>query len=285
LLLLPSLSQRNLSMQPTIRLSGLSLLLALAAAPTRAADRTVTLQPSQDASIFYMPPGPGLPNSAALADGSGPYLWVSVTAEGVVRRALVKFDVSAVPAGSVVKSATLTVRQTRARGEHNVALHRLLAAWSEGPASSSSGAGGATSAGDSTWLHRNFPGSLWTTAGGDFNPTASATQLLTQTTPASFSWTGQLPPGGGVSPGIVADVQLWVNTASANHGWILVGDETTVLNAKRLESRSAGIEADRPTLTVVFDSAPVANGDVPLPPWAIAMLGLTLLTMGWRARA
>ncbi len=259
-------------------LNTLWLTIALFTGTAVAADQTVTLIATRDASIYH-----GLPGSDTLADGSGPYLWTSVTAEGLVRRALLKFDLSAIPAGAVVRQVTLTLWESRSRGDHNIALHRLLANWGEGPANAGgSGAGAPAASGDSTWSHRIYPGTPWNTPGGEFDPVASAVQLV-GSADASYSWSGALPAGGGAAPRIVIDVQSWVNAPTGNHGWIMIGNETTPQNAKRFESRNSGFDVRKPQLTLVYsEPVVVAEGDVPLPAWALVMLASMLIASGWR---
>jgi hypothetical protein len=240
-------------------------LLAAAIAPARA--DSVVLTPAQDASIFA-----GTPTSDQQAEGSGDYLWLSTTAEGLVRRMLLRFDLSALPPGSVVRSARLVLFESRSRADHTVSVHRLLASWSEGPANAGgSGTGVPASAGDVTWRLRNFPGLPWQQPGGDFVPTASA-QALVSFPNQTYAW--------GDSPGLRADVQHWVDRAQDNHGWILIGDEVTPLSAKRFESRENATTVARPRLELVFDPPPLAtqDGDVPLPAWALLLLATGL---GW----
>jgi hypothetical protein len=238
-----------------------------------AADQTITVTAAQDTSIYF-----GTPGSATLSDGSGDYIWLSVTAEGLVRRALLKFDLSAVPPGAVIKQVSLKLYESRARDEHQVALHRLLAPWGEG-ASNAGGAGtGAPAApGDATWTHRFYPNTLWTVPGGDFDPVASAVQTVGFAN-QNYTWTASLPAGGGPVPRMLQDVQSWVNSVPDNHGWILIGAEGGLQNAKRFESRNNAVQINRPSLTVVFSPAEVAgqDSDVPLPFWALAMLAAGL---------
>lgn len=155
-----------------------------AGAPVRAADTTVTLTATQDTSIFF-----GTPASPTLADGSGDFLWVSVTAEGLGRRLLLRFDLSTIPPQSQVRQATLTLYESRSRDTHTVSVHRLLASWGEG-ASNAGGAGtGAPAApGDATWLHRFHLGTFWAQPGGDFDAQASAQQLVGLPN-QTYSWT------------------------------------------------------------------------------------------------
>ena len=246
---------------------------ALCGTTVRAAEQTFSTTALQDTSIFA-----GTPGSQNLADGSGDYLWLAVTAEGLNRRLLLQFDLAAVPPGSVVRQVTLTLYESRARDEHDVRVHRLLAPWGEG-ASNAGGAGtGAPAApGDATWVSRLHPGSPWATPGGDFEPTASAVQRVGFPN-TTYSWAAALP-ASGPAPRFVQDVQRWVDDAASNHGWILIGDEAGLQNAKRFESRNNAVAVNRPRLHLVYDLPP--DGEVPLPAWMLALLAAGI---GWRIR-
>jgi hypothetical protein len=50
----------------------------------------------------------------------------------------------------------------------------------------------------------------------------------------------------------LADVNAWLNDASSNYGWILIGEEGVKQSAKRYSSRESAEEADRPTLTIHY---------------------------------
>ena len=69
---------------------------------------------------------------------------------------------------------------------------RFLANWGEGTsnADANEGGGANSTTNDATWIHTFYPASLWTTAGGNFISTASATTLVRP---------GPLP-GGGCGP-------------------------------------------------------------------------------------
>jgi hypothetical protein len=243
-----------------------------------AADQTVTLEAVQDTSIFT-----GTPGAEGRADGSGDYLWLAVTAEGLNRRMLVKFDLGGVPSDAVVREVRVTLYESRARDEHDVALHRLLSSWGEG---ASNGGGQGTGAdaqpGDATWVSRFHPGVPWLAPGGDFDPVPSAVQRvgLPNTT---YTWSGVLPATGG-PPRIVSDVQGWVQNPASNHGWIFLGAESALQNAKRFESRNNAVPSLRPKLTVVYTPAAAGTdgADVPLPPWALLLLGAALLRLAMR---
>lgn len=131
-----------------------ALLCAAAPCQAQVTEPTVTITAQQDMSIHS-----GMPGSHLLADGSGDYLGLSVTAEGLVRRLLRHFDLSTLPAGAVVRQATLSLYESRARDEQVVAVHRLLAPWGEGASNAGgAGTGAAATPGDATWTQRFHPG-------------------------------------------------------------------------------------------------------------------------------
>lgn len=204
----------------------------------------------------------------AVSDGSGANIWTSVLASGTTRRALIRFDLSSIPAGSRVVSASLDFFVVRARDEHNTSLHRVLAAWGEGASNGGdAGVGAPAQPGDATWSHRIWPGTLWSQRGGDFVATVSAVRLV-GFGPASYTFDS--------SPALVADVQAWLQAPASNHGWMLIGDDQGIQNAKRLASRQSSTASARPTLVLSVQPAAPDSGDIPLPPWALALLAAGL---------
>jgi hypothetical protein len=233
-----------------------SLLLA----PLAGAAAELSFAPVADTSIFF---GAGFDS---VADGAGPHLWLAVTAGDFNRRALLRFDLSAIPSGSVVREVRLSLYESRARDQHSVSVHRLLAAWGEGLSNAgTSGAGAPATPGSATWSNRFHPGTPWAVAGGDFVADASAS-ISVGAPSERYTW--------GPTPGLQADVQTWVDNPSLNHGWVLIGVENVSQNAKRFESRENPTAANWPRLQVVYDPAQVvvADSDVPLPPWALALM-------------
>ena len=125
--------------------------------PTQAGPQVMQyrLQAVADTTIFANQGGDTAYD--ATSDGSGPNIWTSVLAAGVTRRALIRFDLSAIPTGSQVVSASLQLFVVRARDEHNLSLHRVLAPWGEGSSNGGdAGIGAPAQAGDATWSHRNW---------------------------------------------------------------------------------------------------------------------------------
>ncbi|MCA3133578.1 MAG: DNRLRE domain-containing protein [Rhodocyclaceae bacterium] len=231
---------------------------------------TATLPASADNTLFE--------DNASYSGGASPSLYVGSIASGSPRRALLRFDLSGIPPGSVVTAVTVSLTVTkaarRAAEDDPGRLHRLTAAWGEGASSTIGGAGDVATPQDATWRHRfygNPPGVArveWNTPGGDFVATPSAERNLGLGGPYVFTST----------PPLVADVQAWVNNPAGNHGWILFGSEGTEYTARQLDSREGGTGASRPTLTVEYTlgASPVDENDIPLPGWALCLLGAGL---------
>lgn len=250
------------------------LALCLLACLPPASGAEITLLPTQDASIYG-----GVPGYDNVADGSGTYLWTSVTAAGVARRALLRFDLSTIPAGAQVQAAQLSVYLSRLQAaDPQVRLHRINAPWTEGPANSGSqGHGAAATAGDVTWVNRSHPSLPWGQPGGDIDAQPSAS--------VNLGLSGEYQVWGPTAR-MVADVQGWVSNSASNHGWMLIGIETGSQNAKRFESRES-TPSVRPRLRVVYEPASqVSVDDIPVPGWALGLLGVALMgTLARRRRA
>ena len=199
--------------------------------------------------------------TGARANGAGRYMFVGKTAEGPtinLRRPLVQFDVSSIPAGSTVTQVYFTLYCSTAITSGPVTVHRCLAPWNEGTAAATctgnnEGCGASSNNGDSTWIHRVKPGTLWTNPGGDFDPIASDTKVVLGLDIAT-TW--------GTTPRMVADVQAWVDAPSSNNGWLLVGEEVADGGtAKRFNTRENTNVSTRPKLVVHFNP-PSNAGDM-----------------------
>lgn len=187
--------------------------------------------------------------SGDISNGSGDYLFtgrVSSTGAGAKRRGLVRFDLTGkIPPGSSIVSATLSMNMSKANsGANTVSLHNVTSSWGEGTsnANSQEGKGASATTGDATWIHRSFNTVLWTSPGGDFTPTASASTTVDNT--GKYQW--------GSTNQMVADVTSWYQNPSTNFGWIIVGDESAEGTSKRFDSRENPTSANRPGLTVSY---------------------------------
>jgi len=215
----------------------------------------IELQASKDNTLYQSSTG-------ALSNGAGSYFFAGTNAGGSIRRGLIEFDIAgSIPAGSTINSVSLVLSMSRTiAGPQPVSLHRVTREWGEGTSDAGGQEGGGTVAtdGDATWLHAVYDSGggsiLWTSAGGDFDPVASASEIVNL--PGTYTWT---------SAGMASDVQGWLDDDASNHGWALVGEEESSVTAKRFDSRENLMEANRPKLIVDFTPpaacAPDINGD------------------------
>ncbi|MGQ0629178.1 MAG: DNRLRE domain-containing protein, partial [Phycisphaerales bacterium] len=154
----------------SIATSAACILLAVLALPTFA-QQTITLSAVDDVTLFEEPTG-------FLANGAGRGIFAGRNGTGLIRRALLKFEVAgALPANAEVLSATLRLRLTRNNnGEQSVKLHRMQTSWGEGTSDAPGQEGGGTPShvNDATWIHRFYPNSLWARPGGDSESSAIA---------------------------------------------------------------------------------------------------------------
>lgn len=205
--------------------------------------------------------------AGGLSNGQGPYLYAGKTSRGQLRRGLIAFDLSSIPAGSVVTNVSLTLFTDLASGTSTVqSLHRTLATWGEGQSNAGNpgGAGDVARTNDATWLHRFYDTQSWVTAGGDFASIASASKTVAATGPVTWS-----------NGGLIADVQGWIN-GSTNAGWTILGAENSNGSAIRYYTRENADTTHLPTLVVTYTPAPAPAG--------AAVLGAGLLVTGRRRR-
>lgn len=230
-------------------------ILAGSLMTTAAADE-VTLPAAKDNTLAE--------NVVDNNNGAGFSLYSGSTSFNGLRRALLAFDVSSIPAGSKITSVSLELREINGlirNGEQDFSLHRITADWGEGT-SDGTGNGSLATAGASTWNANFFGSSTWDVAGGDFVPTPSATQNFNSTNVMVAS-----------TSGLVADVQDWLDNGS-NFGWALLGNEQTTETAWRFASSESTF--GQPMLTVTF---------VPIPEPASAILLVAALGCGlWELR-
>jgi hypothetical protein len=202
---------------------------------------SVTLSPNKDATLYQDPTG-------AYASGAGEHLFIGNNKQGLSRRALIAFDVAgSIPPGATIKGVSLTLTLSRTvAGAGTVELRRVLADWGEGASDASANEGGGTFAesGDATWIHRKYDTARWQSPGGDFSPEASADATVDGA--GAYTW-------GPTSP-LAADVQSWLDDPLSNFGWLLLGNESGNLTARRFDSRESLEVKDRPKLTIKFTS-------------------------------
>jgi len=198
---------------------------------------TANINPSKDNTLYEF----------VLADGDrsnalGVHFFAGMTAEAEIRRGVVAFDIAgSIPAGSTITSVSLSMNMSRTISDtRTVELHVLLADWGEGTsnADAQEGQGAPATPNDATWRHRFYNTIFWTTQGGDFSPTVSATQPVGDI--GQYIWS---------SAQMVADVQSWLNNPASNFGWLVLGDESAVPTSKRFDTRES---TSPPVLTIQY---------------------------------
>ena len=201
---------------------------------------TVNIPARRDVTLFE-------DNDGALANGAGTTFFVGNNSDNLRRRGVLHFDVVGnIPQGSIIFDSTLKLTQAGNVGNataQDYTVHTVGAEWFEGDVDAGDpGVDGAPSEdGEATWIHREFDATLWTTPGGDFDPTAHATTSVTG--PGDYSWADDL---------LDTDVQTWLDDGDNNFGWLILGDESQADTVKGFRSDEHGPLAERPRLQVVF---------------------------------
>lgn len=200
---------------------------------------SVTLTSVKDATLYE-------DDAGALSNGAGENMFAGRKGTGHSVRALVAFDVAGkVPEGKTLSGVQLRLTLTAASSSDTqpLRLHRVLADWGEGAtvAPGGGGGGGPVSPGGATWLHTFSPDQSWSQPGGDMEIAPSASVDVGGL--AAYEW--------GSTDQMVADVKMWLDDPSSDHGWLLVGDDATAV--KRFAARENANEAALPTLTLTFE--------------------------------
>jgi hypothetical protein len=165
-----------------------------------------------------------------------------------IRRALIAFDVASyVPAGATINSAQLVLVRTIGNSvARTIEMHGVLADWGEGASNASSGQGAASQPGDATWIHCFYPATTWSSPGGDFTSSISASQIVNG--PGTFTW--------GPSTALTGDVQAALDTPSASFGWLLKDQNETQGQTTHVFGTRDNLDpALRPLLVIDFTPA------------------------------
>jgi spore coat protein A, manganese oxidase len=200
--------------------------------PCNTGSTSATLQALKDNSIYS--------ESGTVNNGGGTSIFAGIR-QNNTRRGLLAFDLSSLPAGVTITAVEVRLNATTVNGTNNLALHRLNASWGEGTAAGNLNGGATATAGSATWTHRQFNTTTWTTAGADFQATASASQSVAATGAITIT-----------SPALLADVQMWQSMPSMNHGWILRANEVTNNTNLSFGSRENATASLRPQLVVTY---------------------------------
>jgi hypothetical protein len=221
-----------------LSIAAVTVAVATVAGPASA--DTATFGSVADNTIIQDPTG-------AYSAGAAQYFFsgrVGNNGGATLRRGALRFNLSTIPPGSTITSVTLRLYCSAAGATtaQSIRLHRFTNSWGEGTSVAFGGGGADSTSNDVTWLHRFFPGQPWATPGGEYLATASASRSVGGI--GTYTWAS--------SAGLVADVTAWVNSPASNHGWCVIGNETTLQSVKRFDSRESGSSTARPLLTVVY---------------------------------
>jgi hypothetical protein len=158
--------------------------------------------------------------------------------QGDIQRGYIKFDVSSIPAGTVIGRATLCLYSydtTKMQGSTGFyGAHRITRNWND--------------------LTMNWnvadAGISWTTPGGDFEPAADAlSPKYAPKVPSWYQWD------------VTARVQEWINAPAGNYGWLIKAqNESSHLQDQFYQADTAN-SMYRPKL-IISDYADPVPGDI-----------------------
>jgi uncharacterized repeat protein (TIGR01451 family) len=220
--------------------SAMALVSFAVIAPQAAAQTTVELTSVADSEIYG--------DATATNYGACNEMYVGFFADAkknFTDRALVRFDLSTLPANITIQSATLrltsipkstgdTTPETTSR---NVSIHQIEASqvWTEGTGACNTG-----TTGNVTWANRTT-GTPWSTAGGGTLGTALATTSV-----------GGLGQHTWTSTTLRDAASSWYSTPSNNNGLIVKYTSETTNGYKLFASRQASTDANRPKLIITY---------------------------------
>jgi hypothetical protein len=242
-----------------IRLHSLAVLLGagvfLVSMPLVVRAAQIIIAPSADTGLHKSAPDNNM--------GVNGFVSAGANGEPSAVRALFQFDLaSAIRKGSTITDARLRLTVTGIPSFNSspstFELRRVNQSWGEGAGTGNLGSPANND--EATWNARFFPSLLWSRPGGvapdDFAAVESSTTTIDAAGDYTFPSTSTM----------VADVQAWLDSVDANHGWILMSQSENVpRTARRFGSRESG---SPPSLTIDFlappaiDSISLVNGSI-----------------------
>lgn len=262
----------------------------------------VSLSPVKDNTLYEFDPSD--PFSPCNSNGAGDFFSAGRNrSQSLLRRGLIQFDFSGIPAGAVVTPGSLNLslevvdmpKKDTSGEDRDFWLVPLTQAWGEGTSQadvgiSGAGSGAAATDGDATWIHTSFDSAIhdpynpdpsdpgyWTTYGAISAAPVDPTMFgaPSGTVPAA-PYLGPVLFG---SSSMEADINAWLADPSSNFGWLIIGDEridgSDVSSNRGFASRENS--AGSPVLSFEYTLA------VPEPSSAMLLvLGLGMLW--WRGR-
>ena len=180
--------------------------------------------------------------------GSSVNLAVGSFGNGIAARALLKWDLSSIPAGSVIVNAEMSLYSYNDGGNKRIAIkaHRLLRPWVEGTLD---GQDRQLDNPDSVCWTESGSGLSWQAGGasGSGDRSLSSITMTTNSGVGRYTWN------------ITSAVQNWVNGNWANDGILLESLNENLANIKYFNASEVQTSSRRPQLIVDYVVAPVAN--------------------------
>ncbi|MGJ8652766.1 MAG: DNRLRE domain-containing protein [Opitutaceae bacterium] len=183
-----------------------------------------------DSSIFE----DNTDNSSSIGD----FIFVGTTGDRngagpSFRRGLIQFDIAEnLPTNIIINSVSLTLTIGRVPDEKFVGttqtLHRVTTEWGATETALldsdfSQGNGVPAQDGEATWNEAIRGTNSWITPGGDFVSSESASIGISPIINQAVTWT---------NVGMVNDVEQWLANPGSNFGWMLIGNESFIKNAR-----------------------------------------------------
>lgn len=169
------------------------------------------------------------------------------TASGNMQRTLLKFDLSGIPIGQQIVSATLALTAVRDLGGnpagHSMDVHAVTTPWIETQA---------------TWNSAST-GTPWTTAGGDFNPFIYASSNVDPIHLAPVTWD------------LTSLAQDWYDGSIMNEGLLLRSFNGNSLVFTSSENASFPL----PSLTIEYTAIPEPSSLMLMGVGLVTLVGLT----------
>ncbi len=151
------------------------------------------------------------------------------TENGKLIRSLLQFDLPAIPAGSVIGSATLYLWVKEVKdGGATIAAHQVTKSWNEAQV---------------TWKARDKAANLlWTNLGGDYNFSA-VLDSVTVVKDVKNYWADW---------DVTAAAASWAANPAANYGLLLESPVTSPKNETKFKSSDDGTASQRPKLEICY---------------------------------
>lgn len=191
-------------------------------------DQTSLLQPGASSEDTYLWDGVNQNKNFGIAST------LSVNNASAERVSLLRFDLSSLPASTIITSARLGLYLEGGNGLSNGVLdvHRATQAWVEGTQSGSTTNGGAT-------YMKYALGSPWNSPGGDYQPVAEDSVTIPALTPGWYEWD------------VSSAISEWVAGSAANDGFLLRASGGTV-DKILFTSSDGAVPANHPRLTITY---------------------------------